>query len=154
MNILALDLGTKTGFAILFGDTIKSGTKKLSKKTFGSRFAEFRSWLKKVIVQNKIDIVYFERVRRHAGTEAAHVFGGFMYTLAGLCDELNIKCQGLPVGGIKKFLTGKGNAKKEEMVAAAVNQGFDPIDDNEADAIAILLLGSRICKNNSLIIRD
>ena len=79
MNILALDLGSKLGFAIYSNDSIESGTKKLSRKTFGSRFSEFRCWLMKIITQNRIDIVYFERVYRHNGTEAAHVFGGFMY---------------------------------------------------------------------------
>ena len=33
----------------------------------------------------------------------------------------------------------KGNADKAAMVAAARARGFSPADDNEADAIAILL---------------
>jgi hypothetical protein len=47
--------------------------------------------------------------------------------------------QGVPVGTIKIHATGKGNAPKEAMVAAARARGFSPSDDNEADAIAILL---------------
>ena len=35
--------------------------------------------------------------------------------------------------------TGKGNANKDAMIAAARARGFTPTDDNEADAIAILL---------------
>lgn len=141
MNILALDLGTRTGYAIFCDGQIKtSGTKKLSKKTFGSRFSEFRCWLIETICKNQIDVVCFERVYRHAGTEAAHVYGGFMYTLAAVCDELSVSCEGFSVGSIKKFMTGKGNANKEEMIAAAIRQGLNPSDDNEADALAILLL--------------
>ncbi|GHT98694.1 hypothetical protein FACS1894126_4420 [Alphaproteobacteria bacterium] len=63
-----------------------------------------------------------------------------MYTLAAVCEELAVKCTGIPVGTIKKFATGKGNASKEEMIAFAKSQGFTPVDDNEADALAILLL--------------
>ena len=33
----------------------------------------------------------------------------------------------------------KGNANKDAMMAAARARGFNPADDNEADAIAILL---------------
>jgi Holliday junction resolvasome RuvABC endonuclease subunit len=47
--------------------------------------------------------------------------------------------QGAPVGTIKKFLTGQGNANKQAMIDAARKLGFSPADDNEADAIAILL---------------
>ena len=47
--------------------------------------------------------------------------------------------QGVPVGSIKKHATGKGNADKAAMIDAARARGFSPADDNEADAIAILL---------------
>jgi hypothetical protein len=67
-----------------------------------------------------------------------------MYTLASVCEELCIdKCVGLPVGAIKKNATGKGNATKAEMIAYAKLQGFTPVDDNEADALAILFLALR-----------
>lgn len=45
----------------------------------------------------------------------------------------------MPVGAIKKHATGKGNANKEQMVEAVRALGFHPADDNEADAIALLL---------------
>ena len=47
--------------------------------------------------------------------------------------------QGVPVGTIKRFATGKGNADKHAVLAAVTARGFRPADDNEADAIAILL---------------
>jgi len=144
MNILALDLGSKLGFAIYSNDSIESGTKKLSRKTFGSRFSEFRAWLMKIITKNQIDIVYFERVYRHNGTEAAHVFGGFMYILASVCDELHIRCEGVSVGTIKKYISEKGNASKVDVIDAVKRHGFDPIDDNEADALSVLFFGLQV----------
>jgi Holliday junction resolvasome RuvABC endonuclease subunit len=142
MNILALDLGTHTGYAVCEGGHILSGTKKLphKKSAPGLRFLDFRRWLIQIIEDRDINEVCFERVCAHSGTEAAHCYGGFMYTLASVCEEFNIKCTGIPVGTIKKFATGKGNASKEEMIAAAKLRGFEPADDNEADALAILLL--------------
>jgi len=47
--------------------------------------------------------------------------------------------QGVPVGTIKRFIAGKGNADKAAVIAAVRGRGFQPADDNEADAIAILL---------------
>ena len=43
------------------------------------------------------------------------------------------------MGTIKRFATGKGNTNKDAMIAATRARGFSPADDNEADAIAILL---------------
>jgi len=45
----------------------------------------------------------------------------------------------VPVGTIKRHVTGKGNADKQAVIAAVRARGFMPADDNEADAIAILL---------------
>jgi Holliday junction resolvasome RuvABC endonuclease subunit len=43
------------------------------------------------------------------------------------------------VGTIKKYIAGKGNADKPAVINAIRARGFNPADDNEADAIAILL---------------
>ena len=53
--------------------------------------------------------------------------------------EVSIAYQGVPVGTIKRHITGKGNADKAAVIAAVRARGFNPIDDNEADALAILL---------------
>jgi hypothetical protein len=38
----------------------------------------------------------------------------------------------------KRHITGKGNATKEEVIAAVRAKGFSPVDDNDADALALL----------------
>jgi Holliday junction resolvasome RuvABC endonuclease subunit len=142
MNILALDLGTVTGYAIEKDGKIISGMKRLrhDRRASGVRALDFYRWLTQMIREYSIDRVYFERVYAHSGTEAAHLYGYFMHTLAAVCEEHHIKCTGIPVGTIKKFATGRGNATKEEMIAAARSRGFDPQTDDEADALAILFL--------------
>jgi Holliday junction resolvasome RuvABC endonuclease subunit len=62
-----------------------------------------------------------------------------MATLTAWAELHGIPCEGVPVGTIKRHATGKGNASKEAMIAAARARGFNPADDNEADAIALLL---------------
>ncbi len=142
-TILALDLGTHTGWALHHRDgTVASGTEHFKPGRFeggGMRFLRFKRWLTELLTTSgALNAVYFEEVRRHAGVDAAHVYGGLMAHLTAWCEHHNIPYQGVPVGTIKKHATGKGNAAKEEMLAAASRRGYAPIDDNEADALALL----------------
>lgn len=143
MSILALDLGTTTGWACSMDRhcSVLSGTwsfKPLRFEGGGMRYVHFRERLNEFLYRPPLSTIYFEEVRRHAGTTAAHVYGGFMATLEAWCEERKIPYQGVPVGAIKKYWTGKGNASKEDMIESARMRGFDPVDDNEADALAIL----------------
>jgi len=142
--VLALDLGTTTGWAIRGHDgLITSGTVSLRPGRFdggGMRYLRFRNWLDQLGRDaGPITAIHFEEVRRHVGTDAAHVFGGLLATLTAWAETAGVAYQGVPVGTIKRHATAKGNADKSAMMAAARARGFSPTDDNEADAIAILL---------------
>ena len=141
--IMALDLGTITGWAIREPQgNITSGTVSFKGGRFeggGMSFLRFKQWLtdfKNTL--GTIDAVYFEEVRAHKGVDAAHKYGGFLAHLTSWCEHHQIPYQGIPVGTIKKHITGKGNAPKESVIAAVKNKGFSPADDNEADSLALL----------------
>lgn len=141
--ILALDLGTTTGWALRSADgSITSGTESFKPHRFeggGMRYLRFKHWLTEVKqTSDGLDAVYFEEVRRHLGVDAAHAYGGFMAHLTAWCEHHQIPYQGVPVGTIKKHATGRGNASKDEMIAAMKARGHSPTDDNEADALALL----------------
>ena len=141
--LLALDLGTTTGWALRGGDGgITSGCEHFKPQRFeggGMRFLRFKRWLTEIKQScGGIDALHFEEVRRHAGVDAAHAYGGFLATLTAWCEHHQIPYQGVPVGTIKKHATGKGNAGKDEMIAAMSALGHAPVDDNEADALALL----------------
>ena len=141
--VLAIDLGTTTGWALLGRDgSITSGSESFKPQRFeggGMRYLRFKRWLTEVKqAAGDIDAVYFEEVRRHVGVDAAHAYGGFMAHLTAWCEHHQIPYQGVPVGTIKKHATGKGNASKDEMIAAMQANGHPVTDDNEADALAIL----------------
>ena len=145
MTILALDLGTTTGWALMHADgQITSGSQSFKPQRFeggGMRFLKFKRWFTDVKqCTSGIDLVMFEEVRRHAGVDAAHAYGGFMGQLTAWCEHHQIPYEGVPVGTIKKHATGKGNAGKEDMIASARARGHNPADDNEADAIALVYL--------------
>jgi Holliday junction resolvasome RuvABC endonuclease subunit len=142
--ILALDLGTTTGWALRnLRGRILSGTADFKPHRFeggGMRYLRFERWLDETLrLAGDIEAVYFEEVRRHIGVDAAHAYGGFLAGLTAWCEEHAIAYQGVPVGTIKRFIAGKGNADKAAVIAAVRERGFSPGDDNEADAIAILL---------------
>jgi hypothetical protein len=142
-TILALDLGTTAGWALAGRDgLISGGSESFKPQRFeggGMRYLRFKRWLTDIKqCADGIDWVVFEEVRKHAGVDAAHAYGGFMAHLTAWCEHHQIPYQGVPVGTIKKHATGKGNAGKAEMIAAAKARGFDPVDDNHADALALL----------------
>ena len=142
MTILALDLGTKTGWACTTHlDDIVFGTEDFSTKRHegaGMRYLRFSRWLTE-IKQAGITEVYFEEVRRHVSTDSSHVYGGFMATLMAWCEKHEIPYSSVPVGTIKLSATCKGNASKEMMCQAAIDKGYFVTDDNQADAIHLLL---------------
>jgi Holliday junction resolvasome RuvABC endonuclease subunit len=141
--ILALDLGTTTGWALRDGDVTISGVTSMKNDRHsggGMRFLRFRRWLDELYTSAPINEVYYEEVRRHAGTDAAHVYGGLLAVLTAWCEEHGIPYAGVPVGSIKKYAAGKGNAAKQAMIDAVQRWGYEPADDNEADAIALLHL--------------
>jgi Holliday junction resolvasome RuvABC endonuclease subunit len=141
--VLALDLGTTTGWALRprVGNTAH-GFVSFKTQRFeggGMRYLRFKRWLTEMkTLASDIHAVYFEEVRRHAGVDAAHVYGGLMATLTTWCEHHNIPYQGVPVGTIKKHATGKGNASKDDVIATMRAMGHAVTDDNEADALAIL----------------
>lgn len=152
-TILTLDLGIKTGWALHKPDgKIISGTTQFKTNRFeggGMRYLKFKQWLTEL--KNKygqFDEVHFEEVRMHRGkgkngrvtfnVDAAHAYGGFVATLTAWCEHYQTPYAAMPVGKIKKHITGKGNANKQAVIKAVKAKGFNPVDDNEADAIALL----------------
>jgi len=145
VKLLALDLGTLTGWALgERGSVLGSGTQPFKPQRFeggGMRYLRMRSWLGELRGHLAFELVLFEEVRRHASTDAAHAYGGFLSTMSSWCEEQRVAYLGVPVGTIKKHWTGNGNASKDMMIGKARERGFDPCDDNEADALAILHWG-------------
>ena len=140
--ILALDLGQRTGWAV-----------RSARGAIGSGTPEFRpdrcegggmiAALPRLAARARrdaggLDVVVFEQVRRPLGTGAAHAFGGWLAHLTAWSEAHRIPYQGVPVGTIKRHVTGKGNADKQAVIDAVRRLGFHPADDNEADALALL----------------
>lgn len=137
MKVLAIDQATKCGWC----SPSASGTWDLSPnrgESIGMRNIRFRSKLKEVVEAEGIEMIVHERVAgRHQG--ALIVAGGLVGVIHLVCEDLGLEYACYSAGEIKKFATGKGNAKKDAMIDSAKKayeyRGLGDIDDNEADAL-------------------
>lgn len=141
MNILALDIATKTGW--------KTGTssgvwnlKPNRGESEGMRVVRFKAKVRELIELENINVVAYERP---AGMHKASIMvaSEMVGVLKDLCIEKEVELACYSASEIKKFATGKGNANKEAMLKAAIQQGYDPRDDNEADAIHLYNLAKK-----------
>ncbi len=140
-GILALDLGKKVGWATNTPGEITSGVEDFSpqwSESAGMCLLRFKSWLDRITMMAQVTEIHYELVQGHRGSAPARVWDGFWSHLLSWCEEYAIPCGGVPVATIKKYATGKGNAPKSAMIATAIAKGWNPQDDNEADALHLL----------------
>lgn len=142
---LSLDLGTKTGYCVFDIDNEcyiykKSGMRNFSKEKGGARFYSFLVFLLDLIKSENISKIYYESVCAHAGVKAAHMYGGFEAILLCVACSNDINIEGIGVTTIKRKVTGNGHATKDEILKS-VNERLSThiVDDNEGDAVAIML---------------
>ena len=133
MKILALDIATKTGWKT----ETSSGVWNLKPnrgESEGMRVVRFKSKVRELIELEGISLVSYERP---AGMHKASIMvaSEMVGVLKDLCLEKKIQLACYSANEIKKFATGKGNANKQKMIDKAIELGFNPTDDNEADAI-------------------
>lgn len=158
MTILALDLGTKTGWATLRDGAVESGTWVLAKpaqikqqkldnlhRCCDLRFSRLVSFIES---KKPFDVCYYEHVDFASTTLQGHLWGGFHAIVTMLHPAVRVVA--VPVGTLKKVATGSGNADKDQMKAAlarTVNaERLAKMDDNEVDAYHLLMM-ARIDNN-------
>jgi hypothetical protein len=143
--VLALDLATRTGYALLRADgRVESGEERFEVKEGqgqGVRYVKFRRWLVDM-KQAHPDLarIVFEKVMGHGAYQviSAHVYGGLLATLQAFGEHHQIAYDGIGVTTIKKQFAGSGKATKDDMIKQCEALGFRPGGHNEADAIALL----------------
>ncbi len=143
VNILALDLGTKTGYALRRRDgAMHYGTMDFTPRkswTPGQRWARFRGWLADMVATFQIDAIVYERVVfGHSSAASSDVYGGFKALVELTADTHNLTLSSVAVPTVKKHFTGSGRADKDAVMAQARVRGFNPDSHNAADALAVL----------------
>ena len=133
MKILALDIATKTGWRTATSSGVWD-LKPNKGESSGMRVVRFKSKVRELVKLEGITQVSYERpagLHKLSIMVASEMIG----VLMDLCIELGVEYASYSASEIKKFATGTGNANKEKMIRAAIELGFNVIDDNHADAI-------------------
>lgn len=140
MRVLAIDPGTSCGWAVRHAAASwDSGVWDLAPRRHeggGMRFLRLRAYLREVLDRFPPDLVAYEEVRMHRGVDAAHIYGGIVAVVVEECEARKLPYASIHYATAKRTATGKGNADKSAMVAAAAARWprAEPYDDNEADA--------------------
>jgi len=148
--LLALDLGSKTGWC--YGpdrDSLDIHTIELAKPSILRKLGkDLRNYDPRVLslfseivdLDGPIRYIVFEDVTFATTTYQAQLWASLRAAMWLARDQRvnsdNIIMCGVPVGTLKKFATGAGNADKPAMKAAAEREGLDcsKLDDNAVDA--------------------
>lgn len=148
-RILALDLATVTGWAMVANGVITSGSWSFARhagnKTRapdhpGASFAMFRRWLHTKILEDKPAAITYEEVNFFKFAFQAYSFCGLRGIMYEAAAGANLPLHPNKLHQIKAFWTGSAVAKKPQMMAETLRRypELNLTDDNEADAIAIL----------------
>ena len=148
MIVLGIDAATKTGWSLYDSDNnkvVESGVQDFSKKrgeSNGLMFLRFRKWLFDLIVAARPGIICYEQ-SHHRGGAATEIGYGLTTRIQEAATEHKIEYAPVRTTTLKKWATGKGNADKDLMVAAAkVVLGREPVSDDEADAVHVSRWGA------------
>ena len=138
---VGVDLGTSMGYAVVDdrGQFVEAGAWNFAPKKgahAGARFVlasrQISAFLARVIGVEGLRLggIAYEKVRRHDGVQAAHVYGAFEAILLAVCYQLGIEPDTVEVADLKLVATGKGGgrqATKDHVLVAAKHRwpGFD-----------------------------
>lgn len=155
--ILALDLSTRTGWALWDRNgMVTSGVYELKLKrgeSPGMRFLRFRAWLTELIALGQLapndgfaerpafgpGVIAYEQAH-HRGGAATELCVGLVAVVQEQAARQRVEHTAVHTAELKKHATGKGNAGKDMMLEAARKRWRKPNlqSDDEADALCIL----------------
>lgn len=142
MNILAIDPGTRLGWASDASGRLEWGEHDFSLQrgeSPGMRFHNFNRWLRLMTangIQPDVGLIVYEMPHLRGGA-ATDVLVGFTSRIVELCAIRKVEHVAVHSATLKKFALGSGRGDKEQMVAAAKLRLItaQPITDNMADAL-------------------
>ena len=143
MKVLAIDPGTSCGWAVGDADTVvAAGTWNLAARpgdSPGVRYLKLRGNLEEVLrAYPGLGLVAYER-GTPVSFQAARASYGYIAHIEAWCAERGLEHTAVMPATLKKYATGKGNAKKDAMREMGRRRWpLDGASDDEVDARWIL----------------
>ena len=157
--ILAIDIGTNLGFAIKIAKQnmgnlkipkdsmyvgldslpVIVGVKKLKRKSDTVRTQQLYYFIKELNEAETIDTIVYEKVYRHTGSHAGHLFGAYENVLVRCSREFSTNLVDFSPTHIKKKFSGHGHASKMRMMHEFKERTGRQADNSDCvDAYAVL----------------
>lgn len=137
MNVISLDLSlARTGYALPIRVGLLIPPKGHDRGT--RRLAWFRLQVRTLVMETHADLVAIEGYSfgTPAGASHSHALGELGGVVRLELYDLKVPFVEIAPSSLKKYACGKGNAKKMDVLAAAIRRlGYAGADDNEADAL-------------------
>lgn len=91
------------------------------------------------------DLVVVEGPSYASQTGHLHDRSGLWWLMVGRLTGAGVPVVEVPPSTVKTYATGKGNANKDQVLAAVIRRYFDdpPADNNQADALVLAAMGRR-----------
>lgn len=140
--MLALDLATRCGYALRTARCIVSGTADFAERrneTRGGRLWRFQQWVADFHAAQPLSLIAYEKVQGHMRGAAQTCFAQFEGVLLAWAAKREVPVRSVNPKTLKRVITGTGNADKAQMMEAVRGHGYTPADDNEGDALAVLI---------------
>lgn len=147
-TVLALDTASSTGYCYNTGNQLLWGTKKFTRRKGrkhipdeheGIREMAFMLWILELRKTIQPDEIVIERFGHFASYNAAALCIGFQAMVVAVASRHNIPIYRYSPNTIKKFATGKGDARKEMMKKKLME--IEPLlltaSDDAIDAFAL-----------------
>lgn len=144
MRALGIDTGTKPAFAIVNReeDFLEPVVEKIVSYDFSNmlhlhgsvgRWMGFRMLLDEM--GDGVDVVAWEHVHWHTGVDAAHIFGAWWCIVEMWAHDKKIRPVEIAVVTGKRALSGRGDAKHDDM-RKALHKRFGIVDRTKAADMA------------------
>ncbi|NIA72296.1 crossover junction endodeoxyribonuclease RuvC [Pelagibius litoralis] len=147
--LLCLDLATSTGFAFWRpgANRIASGSFRLPRTgpDVGWFVDEFEQRLSEMLGFHKPELVVFEAPLLRGGQtsiDTARKLMGLAIMTEFVCRRAGVKYLEANNASVRKHFIGKGRGERKQLKAMTIQacreRGWDPANDDEADALALL----------------
>lgn len=148
MRILAIDPGTKTGWAFSDGERVTSGVNTLKLRpgeAKSMRYIRFKKWFDDMLIEcAPVQLVIYEMPHMQ-GLAATEFLMNLVGRIKEVCDEYGVPFTDVHSGTLKKFTAGHGKASKAQMMKLALDRfGVIVATDDEADALHMLAYAREI----------